>query len=78
MLPSGGSVVNNELQGLCFLAMTRKNPAAVALGRMKSPAKAAAAKRNARKAVAARMRLTEEERTAQAKLAAAVRWGKKR
>lgn len=57
--------------------MTRKNPAAVALGRMTSAKKAKSSATNARKATKARMALTEDQRTAQAKKAAAARWGKK-
>jgi len=58
--------------------MTRKNKAAVALGSIKTAKKAAASAKNARRAT--RLRLasqTPEERTAQAKAAAAARWGKK-
>jgi hypothetical protein len=78
MLTNGRLIVNHDLHALCFPSMTRKNPAAVALGRMTSAKKAAAARRNAKLSVAARMRLTQEERTAIAKNAAAARWRKKR
>jgi hypothetical protein len=56
--------------------MSRKNPAAVALGRMKTPKKAVSSAKNAKKATRARMKLTEAERTAQARKAALARWGK--
>jgi hypothetical protein len=78
MLPTDCSLVNNDVLALSYLSMTRKNPAAVALGRMTSAKKAAASARNARKAVKARMAMTEEQRSAQARKAAAARWGKKR
>lgn len=78
MLPIDGLVVNLKPNGLCFPSMTRKNPAAVQLGRMTSAKKAAASAKNARKATRARMELTEEQRTAQAKKAAAARWSKRK
>lgn len=57
--------------------MARKNPAAVALGRIKTAKKAAASAKNARKATRARLKAqTPEERSAQAKRAAAARWKK--
>lgn len=55
----------------------KKNPFAVALGRMTSAKKAAASRRNAKKSLAARMKLTEEQRSAIARKAAETRWGKK-
>jgi hypothetical protein len=59
--------------------MARKNAAAVALGRIKTAKKTASSRRNIARAVAARLQAqTPEERSAQAKLAAEARWGKKR
>jgi len=55
-----------------------KNPAAVLLGKMTSAKKAKSSAANARKATAARMKLTEEERSAIARKAALTRWGKTR
>lgn len=55
-----------------------KNRAAVALGRITTPKKAASSAKNARKATRARLRnLTPEQRSAQAKAAAAARWQKR-
>lgn len=57
----------------------RKNPAAVALGRMKSAKKAAAAAENGRTSARKRMRdMTPEQRSEIARKAAAARWAKKR
>jgi hypothetical protein len=56
---------------------TSRSKAAAAMGRAKTPAKAAAARKNAAKATRARMRLTPDERSVQAKAAAEARWGKK-
>lgn len=53
-----------------------KNRAAVALGRIKTPKKAASSARNARKATKARMRLTPEARSEQARKAVQARWAK--
>lgn len=78
MLTIGGFIVNPDLVGRCYLPMAKKNPAAVALGRMTSAKKAAAARRNAKLSVAARMKLTEEQRSAIARKAAETRWGKKK
>ncbi len=79
MLPIDWLLVNPHSFGVCFLSMTRKNKAAVALGSIKTAKKAAASARNARRATRLRMAAqTPEERTAQAKLAAVARWGKKR
>lgn len=79
MLPTDVLVVNPECFGVCFLPMKRKNTAAVALGRIKTAKKTAASAKNARRATRLRMaQQTPEERTAQAKAAAAARWGKKR
>jgi hypothetical protein len=79
MLPIGGAVVKREVPWYAaYRYMTKKNPHAVALGRRRSAKKAAASARNARKATRARMiTLSPEERSAQAKRAASVRWGKK-
>ena len=65
---------------LCFPALARtKNPAAVALGRIKTAKKSASSARNVRKAIAARLeKQTPAQRAAQAKRAAAARWAKKR
>lgn len=58
--------------------MTHKNRAAVSLGRIKTAKKSASSAKNARKATRARMRtLTPEQRSEQAKAAAAARWEKK-
>ena len=58
--------------------MARKNPAAVALGKIKTAKKSAASARNIRKATRVRVASqTEEQRTTQAKAAAAARWAKK-
>lgn len=82
MLYNDVSAVNPDLpRVICFLALarTRKNPAAVALGRIRTAKKTAAARINVRNAIAARLaKQTPEQRSAQAKLAAAARWGKKR
>lgn len=77
MLTIGRYIVNHDLSERCYLPMAKKNPAAVALGRMTSAKKAAAARRNAKKSLAARMKLTEEQRSAIARKAAETRWGKK-
>lgn len=77
MLTIDGHIVNAKLTATCYLPMAKKNPAAVALGRMTSAKKAAAARRNAKKSLAARMKLTEEQRSAIARKAAETRWGKK-
>ncbi len=77
MLTIGRYIVNHETDSACYLPMAKKNPAAVALGRMTSAKKAAAARRNAKKSLAARMKLTEEQRSAIARKAAETRWGKK-
>jgi len=59
--------------------MVKKNPAAVALGKMKSAKKAASSAKNAAKATKARLKQqTPEGRAEQAKKAAEARWGKKR
>jgi hypothetical protein len=56
-----------------------KNRAAVALGRIKTPKKAASSAQNAKKATRARLKAqTPEERSRQAKKAAAARWAKHR
>lgn len=81
MLYTDVSAVNTNPPGvLCFLALARKkNPFAVALGSIRSAKKTAAASVNIRKAIAARLaKQTPSQRTAQAKLAAAARWAKKR
>lgn len=55
-----------------------RSRAAAAMGRAKTPAKVAAARKNVAKATRTRMRAqTPEERTEQAKKAAEARWGKK-
>jgi hypothetical protein len=55
--------------------MTQKNRAAVALGRMKSAKKAVSSAQNAKKATRARLKAqTPEERSEQARKAAAARW----
>ena len=54
--------------------MVKKNPAAVALGRRKTPKKAASSARNAAKARKVLARLTDEERSAIGRKAAAARW----
>ena len=77
MLTIDGHIVNDKLTTTCYLPMAKKNPAAVALGRMTSAKKAAAARRNAKKSLAARMKLTEEQRSAIARKAAQTRWSKK-
>lgn len=51
-----------------------KNRAAVALGRIKTPKKALSSAQNAKKATRARMKLTPEERSQQARKAAKARW----
>jgi hypothetical protein len=51
-----------------------KNRAAVALGRIKTPKKAITSAQNAKKATKARMRLTPEQRSEQARKAAKARW----
>jgi hypothetical protein len=71
-------IVNQIRPPLCLPAMARKNPAAVALGKIKTAKKSAASAKNARKATAARMKLTEEQRSAIARKAAETRWGKKK
>jgi hypothetical protein len=78
MLPIGGSLVKHErMRYATYRHMAKKNPAAVALGKRTTPKKAAASAANAKKAVKARMKQqTPEERSAQAKKAAAARWGK--
>jgi hypothetical protein len=59
------------------IAMTQKNRAAVALGRIKTPKKAASSAKNARKATRARLKAqTPEERSEQARNAAKARWQK--
>jgi hypothetical protein len=79
MLPIDCAVVKWEVSWYAsYRYMTKKNPHAVALGRRRSAKKAASSARNARKATRTRMiTLTPEERSAQAKRAASVRWGKK-
>lgn len=76
MLPNGRNLVNIYFYGMLPIVMTRKNPAAVALGRRTSAAKKASSTKNAAKATRARMRLTPDERSAQAKRAAEARWAK--
>lgn len=77
MLPIDTLVVNHKSLAVCFLTMKRKNPAAVALGRLTSAKKAASSARNAKKATRARLAAqTEEERSLQAKKAALARWKK--
>lgn len=51
---------------------TARQKAAAAMGRAKTPAKVAAARENAKKAVAARMAQTPEERSEQARKAGLV------
>lgn len=69
----------NWMRYATYRHMAKKNPAAVALGRMKTPKKAAASAANAKKATKARLKAqTPEERAEQAKNAAAARWGKRR
>lgn len=56
-----------------------RSKAAAAMGRAKTPAKIAAARKNAAKATRSRMRaLTPEQRSDQARAAAAARWGPKK
>jgi ribosomal protein L29 len=55
-----------------------RSRAAAAMGRARTPAKIAAARKNAAKATRARLRdQTPEERSEQAKAAAAARWAKR-
>ena len=57
------------------IGMTKKNPAAVALGRRKTPKKAASSAKNARRATNVRMAtLSPDERSEQARRAAQARW----
>lgn len=66
---------------LCFLALAsiKKNPAAVALGSIKTAKKTAAASISIRNAIAVRLATqTPAQRKAQARKAALTRWGKKR
>jgi hypothetical protein len=78
MLPNDGLLVKHErMRYATYRHMAKKNPAAVALGKRTSPKKAAASAANAKNAAKARMKQqTPEERSAQAKKAAAARWGK--
>lgn len=80
MLTNVSQIVNGSAFLPCYPAMrsTKKNPAAVALGSITSPRKAASSRRNAKLSLAARMKLTEEQRSAIARKAALTRWGKKR
>lgn len=58
--------------------MSRKNPAAVALGRITSAKKAAASAANAKKATRARLKAqSPDERSEQARIAAQARWKKR-
>lgn len=64
---------------LCFLALAKKNAAAVALGSIKTAKKSAASAKNIRIAIAARLEAqTPAQRTTQARKAAKARWSKKR
>jgi hypothetical protein len=59
--------------------MSKKNPAAVALGRIKTAKKTAASRKNITRATRARVaRQTPEERSEQARRAVEARWAKKR
>lgn len=65
-------------RGMLPTDMAKKNPAAVALGSIKTAKKSAASARNIRKATRARVRAqTPEQRSEQARKAAAARWGKR-
>jgi hypothetical protein len=76
MLPIDGSLV--KVSRRCVMlptVVTKKNPAAVALGRRKSAKKAAASAKNARRATRIRMTtFSPQERSEQAKQAALTRW----
>jgi len=71
----------HPLPVLCFLALgsIKKNPAAVALGRIKTAKKSAAASISIRNAIAARLaQQTPAQRSAQARKAAKAMWAKRK